>query len=423
MLPQEIIRKKRDNIALNNEEIAFFINGLTLGSISESQAAAFAMTIFFNGMPPQECASLTRAMTQSGKVLQWNLPGPVLDKHSTGGVGDTVSLMLAPMLAACGAYTPMIAGRGLGATGGTVDKLESIAGYQTQPSEALFCQVVQDVGCAIMGQTANIAPADLILYAIRDVTGSVESIPLITASILSKKLAAGLDGLAMDVKFGNGAFMTDATQAQALAKSLQSTGTEAGLKIASVLSDMNQPLGSSAGNALEVIYALDYLTGVKRESRMHALIIELGAELLLLSGLAQDKAEATLKLNKSLDSGIAAERFERMVAGLGGSPHILKNYGKTLPKAPIQRTVYADKAGIITSIATRNLGLTVIELGGGRRRTTDTINMAVGLSEMAEIRTQVDASNTPLGIIHAQSEQDADKAEVMVRASYGVEHF
>jgi thymidine phosphorylase len=417
MLAQEIIRRKREKATLTNEEITFFVAGLSDGSISEGQVAAFAMAVYFNDLNPTECANLTRAMTHSGKVLKWDLPGPVLDKHSTGGVGDTVSLMLAPALAACGAYVPMISGRGLGATGGTLDKLDSIKGYISQPDEALFRKTVRDVGCAIIGQTNDIAPADKRFYAIRDVTATVESIPLITASILSKKLAAGLDGLVMDVKFGNGAFMESKAEAQKLATSLKATGLEAGketgMQIACVLSDMNQPLGSSAGNALEVQYAIDYLTG-NRETRMHNLVLELGAELLVIGKLATTIVEAKAKLETAIASGAAAERFAKMVAALGGPADLLEHPNKYLAYAPIQRKILTQEAGIVQAIATRDIGIAVIALGGGRMRATDTIDPSVGFSHLAEIGAEVGL----LGIIHARNEGDADRAEVVLRASY-----
>ncbi len=414
MLPQEIIRRKREKQSLTQEEIAFFVAGLSDSTISEGQVAAFAMAVFFNGLNATECADLTRAMTHSGKVLKWDLNGPVLDKHSTGGVGDTVSLMLAPALAACGAYVPMISGRGLGATGGTLDKLDSISGYISQPNEELFRKTVANIGCAIIGQTADIAPADKRFYAIRDVTATVESIPLITASILSKKLAAGLDGLVMDVKFGHGAFMESKAEAAKLAASLQAVGVEAGLKMACVLSDMNQPLGSSAGNALEVQYAIDYLTGAKIEPRMHNLVLDLGAELLVIGKLADTLDDARLKLDKAIRSGAAAERFAKMVAALGGASDVLEHPKKYLPQAAIQRKVLSQHTGIVQSIATRNIGIAVIGLGGGRIRAVDQIDPSVGFSNLAEIGTEVGL----LGIIYARTEAEADKAEAVLRASY-----
>ena len=325
-LPQEIIRTKRDGGALSDAEIAEFIAGLVSGAVTEGQAAALAMAIFLRGMSADECVYLTRAMLRSGDKLDWSgerLPGPVLDKHSTGGVGDNVSLMLAPMLAACGGFVPMISGRGLGHSGGTLDKLDSIPGYVSQPDNALFRKTVREIGCAIIGQTDNLAPADKRLYAIRDVTATVESIPLITASILSKKLAAGLDGLVMDVKCGSGAFMSDLAGARALAKSLVHVAIGAGLPTVGLITDMNEPLASAAGNAVEVLNAVEFLRGDKRDPRLLEVTVALGAELLVLKGLAVDVASARAALEASLVSGAAAERVERMVAALKGPAKFL----------------------------------------------------------------------------------------------------
>ena len=321
ILPQEIIRAKRDGETLSAGEIGDFIAALTSGAVTEGQAAAFAMAIYFRGMSLDERVALTQAMTRSGASLDWrdaNLPGPILDKHSTGGVGDNVSLMLAPMLAACGAYVPMISGRGLGHTGGTLDKLDSIPGYASQPDLALFKRVVKEAGCAIIGQTTDLAPADRRLYAIRDVTATVESVALITASILSKKLAAGLQGLVMDVKTGSGAFMATLDGARELATSIATVASDAGLPTVSLITDMNEPLASAAGNAVEIRNAVDYLTGARRDERLDKVTIALGAELLVLSGLAHDVDAGAAALRRALETGAAAERFERMVAALGG---------------------------------------------------------------------------------------------------------
>src|SRR5271166_1221606 len=335
ILPQEIIRLKRDGRALSAGEIGDFIAGLTSGAVTEGQAAAFAMAVYFRGMTLTERVALTRAMTETGARLDWreaNLPGPTLDKHSTGGVGDNVSLMLAPMLAASGAYVPMISGRGLGHTGGTLDKLDSIPGYVSQPDLALFKRVVKEAGCAIIGQTTDLAPADRRLYAIRDVTATVESVALITASILSKKLAAGLQGLVMDVKTGSGAFMPTLEAARELATSIATVATDAGLPTVSLITDMNEPLASAAGNAVEVRNAVDYLTGAKRDARLHRVTMALGAELLALSGLASDAQAGAAVLERALGSGAAAERFERMVMGLGGPPDFVSRAHMALPR-------------------------------------------------------------------------------------------
>jgi thymidine phosphorylase len=302
-LPQEVIRRKRDGQALAPEEIERLVAGLVSGTVSDAQAAAFAMTVVWRGLDEAECVALTRAMTRSGEILRWDLPGPVLDKHSTGGVGDAVSLALAPAIAACGGFVPMISGRGLGHTGGTLDKLDAIPGYRSQPDIATFRRVVGEVGCAIIGQTADLAPADRRLYAIRDTTGTVESIDLITASILSKKLAAGLDGLVMDVKVGSGAFMTTVDDAGALARRIVTVATGAGLPTTALLTDMDEPLASAAGNALEIAYVVEYLTGRRREPRFHAVTVALGAEMLVLGGLAKDRDDGARRMEDAVASG------------------------------------------------------------------------------------------------------------------------
>ncbi len=372
------------------------------------------MAIYFRGMSLDERVALTQAMTRSGASLDWrdiNLPGPILDKHSTGGVGDNVSLMLAPMLAACGAYVPMISGRGLGHTGGTLDKLNSIPGYASQPDLTLFKRVVKEAGCAIIGQTADLAPADRRLYAIRDVTATVESVALITASILSKKLAAGLQGLVMDVKTGSGAFMATLDGARELATSIATVANDAGLPTVSLITDMNEPLASAAGNAVEIRNAVDYLTGARRDERLDRVTIALGAELLALSGLAHDVDVGAAALKRALESGAAAERFERMVAALGGPKDFISRAEKELPQAPVLIDSTPETRGFVTSIDVRAVGLAVVELGGGRSRAADEIDPAVGLTELAPIGAEV-GPGAPLARVHARS---ADKAEAAIR--------
>ena len=417
MLPQEIIRAKRDGHRLDADEIDRFVAGLTSGAVAESQAAAFAMAVYFQGMDVDECVSLTRAMTHSGVQLRWNLAGPVVDKHSTGGVGDTVSLMLAPMVAACGGYVPMISGRGLGHTGGTYDKFESIPGYRATPSLAEFQRVVGKVGCAVIGQTADLAPADKRLYAIRDVTATVESIPLITASILSKKLAAGLDALVMDVKWGSGAFMARFPDARALAESIAGVAAGAGMPTTALITDMDQPLAGTAGNALEVAYAIDYLTGASREPRMHEVVMALAAEMLVLGRLARTAASARTKLQAALDSGAAAERFQAMVRALGGPRDLVAKPWKHLERAPVVVDVHAPAAGIVTRIDTRRVGLAVVELGGGRTRPQDPVDHAVGLTQLAALGERIDASR-PLATVHARTDAAAARAAAALTAAY-----
>jgi len=419
MLPQEIIRAKRDGHRLDADEIDRFVAGLTSGAVAESQAAAFAMAVYFRGMDVDECVSLTRAMTHSGVQLRWNLAGPVVDKHSTGGVGDTVSLMLAPMVAACGGYVPMISGRGLGHTGGTYDKFESVPGYRATPSLAEFQRVVGKVGCAVVGQTTELAPADKRLYAIRDVTATVESIPLITASILSKKLAAGLDALVMDVKWGSGAFMASFPDARALAESIAGVAAGAGMPTTALITDMDQPLAGTAGNALEVAYAIEYLTGVNREPRMHEVVMALAAEMLVLGKLARTAASARTKLQTALDSGAAAERFQAMVRALGGPRDLVTKPWKHLERAPVVVDVHVPAVGIVTRIDTRRVGLAVVELGGGRTRPQDPVDHAVGLTQLAALGERVDASR-PLATVHARTEAAAGRAAAALTAAYTV---
>ena len=422
ILPQEIIRAKRDGAALSAGEIGDFIAGLTSGAVTEGQAAALAMAIFFRGMTLEERVALTRAMTRSGLSLDWradNLPGPILDKHSTGGVGDNVSLMLAPMLAACGAYVPMISGRGLGHTGGTLDKLDSIQGYASQPDLALFKRVVKEAGCAIIGQTADLAPADRRLYAIRDVTATVESVALITASILSKKLAAGLQALVMDVKTGSGAFMPTLTGARELAESIAAVATEAGLPTISLITDMNEPLASAAGNAVEVRNAVDYLTGTRRDPRLDRVTIALGAELLALSGLAPDAPAGEAALKRALASGAAAERFERMVAELGGPTNFVSRAHALLPRTPVLVDATPEARGFVEGIDVRAIGLAVVELGGGRARAADAIDPAVGLTELAPVGAEVSADR-PLARVHARDVAQAEAAAKRLRAAYRI---
>ncbi|MBI3349880.1 MAG: thymidine phosphorylase [Burkholderiales bacterium] len=410
MLAQEIIRAKRDGQALDEAQINHFVRGLVDNSWSEGQVAALGMAVFLKGMGRDEAVLLTRAMMNSGRVMRWpDMPGPVLDKHSSGGVGDKVSLMLAPMVAACGGYVPMIAGRGLGHTGGTVDKLEAIPGYTTTPDPAKFDQIVRTLGCAIIGQTADLAPADKRFYATRDVTATVESVPLITASILSKKLAAGLEGLAMDIKCGNGAFASTPEFARELAESIVAVAGGAGLKTRALITDMNQILGSEVGNALEIAETVRYLTGEWREPRLHEITLALCAEMLVLGGLAADTAAARIKLQAGLDSGLAAEKFAKMVAALGGPADLLERPEAYLAAAPVTKPVPAPRDGHLAGMATRDLGVLIVELGGGRRKAGDAIDMRVGYSAVKPVGTVFKAGE-PLAFIHAADDAAADRA-------------
>ncbi|KND20233.1 thymidine phosphorylase [Pannonibacter phragmitetus] len=418
MLAQELIRKKRDGGQLTREEIAFFVKGLADGSVSEGQVSALAMAIFFRRLTIDERVSLTLAMRDSGTVLDWSdVDAPVLDKHSTGGVGDNVSLMLAPALAACGAAVPMISGRGLGHTGGTLDKFDSIPGYKTQPDNALFRKVVKEVGCAVIGQTSDLAPADKRFYAIRDVTGTVESIDLITASILSKKLAAGLQGLVLDVKWGTGAFMQSFEDAKALAESLVRVANGSGLKTTALLTDMNESLASAAGNAVEMQNAVDFLKGTSIDSRLWDVTVAQGGELLATGGIAESAQEGCNLMRAAFESGRAAEKFAEMVTALGGPADFMEKSELYLAKAPVIAPVYAKEPGVVTGVDARAIGVAVVELGGGRRVAADVIDPSVGFTELAGIGHRVDA-DAPLAIVHAATEDAARRATEALNAAY-----
>lgn len=419
LLPQEIIRKKRDGHALTEEEIRFFINGVRDNTVSEGQIAALAMTIYFHDMTLPERVALTMAMRDSGTVLNWkslNLNGPVVDKHSTGGVGDVTSLMLGPMVAACGGYVPMISGRGLGHTGGTLDKLEAIPGFDIFPSDDRFREIIKQVGVAIIGQTSSLAPADKRFYATRDITATVDSIPLITASILAKKLAEGLDALVMDVKVGSGAFMPTYEASESLAQSIVGVANGAGCQTTALLTDMNQVLASSAGNALEVREAVRFLTGEERNPRLLEVTLALCSEMLVSGKLAASDTEARQKLMTVLDNGKAAEVFGRMVAAQQGPADFVERYAAYLPAPMLSKPVYADQPGIVSSMDTRALGLAVVAMGGGRQRASDSIDYSVGLSDMITLGERADAQR-PLAIIHASSEDKWQQAAAAVKAA------
>ena len=420
LLPQEIIRKKRDGGALDPAEIRDFVQGLTAGTIGEGQVAAFAMATFFRGMNRAETVALTAAMRDSGTVLDWKKngldPALVVDKHSTGGIGDKVSLILGPLAAACGAYVPMISGRGLGHSGGTLDKFDSIPGYKTAPDRATFIRVVKQVGVAIIGQTADLAPADRRIYAIRDVTATVESLPLITASILSKKLAAGLHGLSMDVKFGSGAFMVKFEDARALAESIAEVAAGAGVSTVALLTDMDQVLGDSAGNGLEIAESVDFLTGKLREARLAEVTMALTAEMLVLAGLVPDLAAARALAQKKLEDGSAAAKFGAMVAALGGPKDFIERKDKYLDRAPVVKTVIAEKVGTVIGMDTRGIGLALLDIGGGRTRADQGIDYAVGLTGMLRVG-EATSKDRPLCILHARDDAGWERAAKNIRAS------
>jgi len=412
-----IIAKLRDRTLVSSEEMSWFANGLASGEVSDAQAGAFAMAVCLNGLAEPARVALTGAMRDTGDVLAWDLPGPVIDKHSTGGVGDCVSLLLAPALAACGAYVPMISGRGLGHTGGTLDKLEAIPGYRVEVSAARLAAVVREVGCAIVGASGRIAPADKRLYAIRDVTATVQSLDLITASILSKKLAAGLEGVLLDVKCGSGAFMKTRQQALALADSLVRVARGAGCAARALVSDMNQPLARNVGNALELAEVMAVLTGDGESPRLRALTVALGGALLHLGGLASVRAEGEAAVAAALADGRAAERFGRMVAALGGPRDFVRNWRAQLPEAPVVCAVAAGERGSIVAIDAEALGYVVVALGGGRQRDKASIDPAVGLAGTLGLGAEV-TPDTVLALVHARDEAAAARAAQDVRAAY-----
>jgi thymidine phosphorylase len=414
----ELIRRKREGHELTEEEVHHIVRGIADGSVSDAQIGALAMAIVLRGMSREERIALTAAKTRSGEVLDWSdagLPGPALDKHSTGGVGDKVSLLLAPIVAACGGAVPMISGRGLGHTGGTLDKLEAIPGYDTAPDPARFRRAVARVGCAIVGQTAELAPADRRMYAIRDATGTVESVPLIVASILSKKLAAGLDALVMDVKVGSGAFLPGREQADELARAIVEVAVGSGLPTAALLTDMDRVLGRTAGNAVEVREAIDHLTGAARHERLREVTLALTAELLSLGGLGDDARAAA---ERALDEGAAADRFAAMVAELGGPSDLLDAPERHLPAAPLVVPADPSEPGTVVAVDVRSVGLAVVSLGGGRARETDTIDHAVGLTDVAAPGEHVAPGDRPLARVHAADADAAERAVQALRAAY-----
>ena len=418
-LPQEIIKKKRDGTELSTEEIEFFTEGITAERISESQIAAFAMAVYFQSMTVAECRTFTMAMKNSGSVLTWQdmaLNGPIIDKHSTGGVGDKISLMLAPIVAACGGYVPMISGRGLGHTGGTLDKLEAIPGYSTQIQESQFKQIVSDIGCSIIGQTSHLAPADKRIYATRDITATVDSIPLITASILSKKLAAGLDALVMDIKCGNGAFADDYTMAKDLAKSIVNVSP---IPTKALITDMNQIIGHSAGHALEVAEAIEYLKQPPNDLALNELVVNLAAQMLLMGRLAGDINEAKMQVFHAISSGRAAEKMAQMVAAHGGPKDLLEKPDKHLKSAPLIEPVYAAHAGHVEAIDCRQVGLSIIDMGGGRRKSSDSIDHSVGYTQIKKIGDSID-EKTPIAMVHASNPEQMNQAKQQLRRSFKI---
>jgi thymidine phosphorylase len=417
----ELIRRKRDGGELTHEELGILVRGIADGTLSDAQVGALAMAILIQGLTAEERIAFTHHKTHSGEVLDWSevdLPGPALDKHSTGGVGDKVSLLLGPIVAACGGAVPMISGRGLGHTGGTLDKLDSIPGYDSTPNLERFRQAVARTGCAIVGQTVELAPADRRLYAIRDATGTVESLPLIVASILSKKLAAGLDALVMDVKVGSGAFMPTRAEADELARAIVEVAQGNGLPTSALLTDMDRVLGRTAGNAVEVRESIDHLTGAESDPRLREVTLALSAELLRLGGVEPDEESARAAAEQVLDNGKAAERFAAMVAELGGPADLLDHPDKHLPSAPVIQPVEPAGQGTVATVDVRAVGLAVVALGGGRMRETDPVDHSVGLTQVAAPGEAVVPGERPLALVHAKTDADAERAAHVLRDAY-----
>ncbi|OIQ26907.1 MAG: thymidine phosphorylase [Alphaproteobacteria bacterium MedPE-SWcel] len=413
-----VIAKLRQKAVPTDEELIWFAKGLASGAVSDAQAGAFAMAVCLNGLPPASRSALTLAMRDSGDVLRWDVPGPVVDKHSTGGVGDCVSLLLAPALAECGAFVPMISGRGLGHTGGTLDKLEAIPGLSTQVPPARLRQIISDVGCAIVGATSRIAPADKRLYAVRDVTATVESLDLITASILSKKLAASPEALVLDVKIGSGAFMKTQEAAHALAVSLVETANAAGCPTQALITDMNQPLVASLGNALEVAEVMRALTA-GRDHPILELTAALAGAVLQRSGLAETAEAGEARSAAILKDGRAAERFARMVAAQGGPLGFADKWERFLPEAPVILEVTSEAEGYVAAIDGEALGLCVVQLGGGRMVESDGIDPAVGLSDVVRLGAKVGRGDV-IARVHAARPEAAQEAASALRAAVSV---
>jgi pyrimidine-nucleoside phosphorylase len=422
MRPQDIIRKKRDGEHLSREEIEFFINGVTRDQIADYQVSALLMAIYLNGMNQAEQQTLTEAMLNSGIILDFtDISKPKADKHSTGGVGDKTSLIIAPLVAACGVCVPMISGRGLGHTGGTLDKLESIPGYRVNLSTSEFRDVLERIGYVMNGQTGEIAPADKKLYALRDATSTVESIPLIVASIISKKGAAGLDAMVIDVKVGNGAFMRNEARAESLAHALVGTGNSCGIRTRALLTDMNQPLGRAVGNANEVRECLDLLRGeVDDKARpVLDLSVELSAHMLVLSGLENSLAGAHLRLQRALDSGAALDCFRRNVEAQGGEPRVCDDPDRFLPLARESVKVESPRHGFITRVNTTEVGHAIAAIGGGRVRIEDSIDASVGFMAEAKIGEAVGPAQI-IGTVLCSDLSKGREAAARIQAAYEV---
>ena len=414
---QAILAKVRNKSSLSRDEMVWFAKGLSDGKVTDAQAGAFSMAVALNGLGSQQARTdWTLAMRDSGKILSWEVGSPVLDKHSTGGIGDCVSLILAPLLASIGVCVPMISGRGLGHTGGTLDKLESIPGVKVMHSEKRLVEIIESCGCIIAGANENIAPADRRLYAVRDVTSTVDSLDLITASILSKKLASGLDGLVLDIKCGSGAFMADLNQATELAKALVKTANEAGCATTALITDMNQPLAPAMGNALEIVEVMRVLSG-ETVGRLRSITVSLGAEILKAQKIYNNISQATNELERNLNSGAALKKFSEMISLMGGPINFGQDFNRYLPEATAVIEVFAPEAGYLAQWDGRSLGNIVVKLGGGRLVETDQVDHAVGFSEIASIGTKL-SKGSPILKIHATRIDHAEEAKRQVLAAF-----
>ena len=422
MRPQDVIRKKRDREELSRAEIDFFVKGVTNGSVADYQISALLMAIYLNGMTEAEQQSLTESMLQSGSVLDFSdIPKPKADKHSTGGVGDKTSLLIAPMVAACGVCVPMISGRGLGHTGGTLDKLESIPGYRVNLSPREFKAALEKVGYAMAGQTAELAPADKKMYALRDATSTVEAIPLIVASIISKKGAAGLEAMVIDVKVGSGAFMREEERAKALAHALVRTGNSCGIRTRALLTDMNQPLGNAVGNSLEVLECVEIMRNEMRAGAepVLELSLELSAHMLVLARVDEELEAARSRLRKAVASGEVLDRFQKNVAAQGGDPKVCDDPASVLPLVSDSFKVESPRSGYITSINTTEIGHAIAAIGGGRVRIEDAIDPTVGFMTEVKLGSRIKNGET-IGVIYCRDRAKAEEAGARVAAAYQI---
>jgi thymidine phosphorylase len=422
--PQDVIRKKRDGLPLSADEIRFFIDGVTRGSVSEGQIGAFTMAVFLRGMTIDEAADLALAMRDSGQVLDWSASGidgrRLIDKHSSGGVGDEkITLIVAPLAAACGVYVPNLSARGLDYCAGEVDLLDAVPGYQTAPPMDLFARVVREVGCAVIGPTLDLAPADRKLFFVRDVTATVESVPLITGSIISKKLAVAPRGLTITVGSGSGAYMATIEDARQLAGYMAEVAARVGVPSVMLLTDLDSVLGSSVGNAVGVQETVDFLLGRHRDGRVLDLVLSVVAEMVALAGVERDPVAARRLAQARLENGSATERFARMVKALGGPGDFVEKASACLPAAPVVRPVLPETAGFVSGMDAGAIGHALVELGGGRKHPEGEIDLSVGFTAFAPVGARV-SRERPLAVAHARDEGDFERAAERIRRAVQV---